>query len=366
MKKCNKCSEEILDDAIKCRFCHELVDFSVVNEYKWKLNTNIKIDDNKKNSRINRVLIIIILLLLLFILLYVFNTKKELNKDFDQEPILKSVVKIQYTDLDDNDWIWSWIMFSKDWLVLTNNHVIQDEKDGESNWKITVCILKEVWKLPVCDYEWKLIIRNATLDLALIKINNYTTDNYVRLFDGSSITTALFWKTINIYGYPLIWWEKVTITKWIVSWFDVNNNIKTDAEVNGWNSWWWAFIWNTFIWIPSSFLADEWYWKISYIISKNKIYSWIASFLKAEPKTEYNSKDFVSTNIMYKWNNILRASSFDTPDYKEWTKVCIDEFWSNSYYTWEYSIGSYMCDCNDWFEFWWDDYDTCVFADVEK
>ena len=103
--------------------------------------------------------------------------------------------------------------------------------------------------------------------------------------------------------------RKLTITKWIFSWFDWDNNIKTDAEVNPGNSWWWAFVWTTFVWIPS-FLISEDTWKISYIISRDTIRGWFYDILDFNPRANYNITDFSEINLLLSWHNIHYESAF--------------------------------------------------------
>ena len=75
-------------------------------------------------------------------------------------------------------------MFSKDGLILTNSHVISDDYEGTSNGKIKVCILDNINHSPNCSHNAILIIRNPTLDIAILKIENYTTNNYIEIFNN--------------------------------------------------------------------------------------------------------------------------------------------------------------------------------------
>ncbi len=351
MKNCNHCSENIQDEAKKCRHCWEFI-----NEEN---NNKINIPEINKVSmqKINRIIIIIILFVLAIVIFYLFSlnntlkTTSNISLDYKkQEKLLKSVVRIE----DSKKWIfksfWSWVVFSKNGLVITNNHVIQNLKTGEPLNEISVCVLEKVWDVPNCKYKWEVLVRNPSLDLAVIKIKNYSTKNYLNILSWSTINTKLFWQTINIYGYPALWWKKVTITKWIVSWYDIDNNIKTDAEISWGNSWWWAFMWSNFIWIPTA-IFNHGAWKIGYIVSKNKIYSWFSSILKNRLDIKDPDNSFYSSNILYNDNNILQNTTYKTKWFLDWEKACLTMYWANSFYTWQYRWGNYICKCKQWFQF---------------
>lgn len=305
----------------------------------------------------------IVITLIIFVSI-IYNFKYINNWDIyinTQEKILKSIVKIEYRDNNDNDWIWSWIIFSKDWLLLTNNHVIEDEDNLTSKGNITICILETLWSQESnCTYKGKLIIRNSSLDLAVIKIKDFTTNNYIHLFSDKYINTSILWEYLEVYGYPIIWGESITITKWIVSWFDSNKNIKSDVEINWGNSWWGAFISKKFIWIPTNSITSDTYWKIWFIITKDKIYSWFASILKSNNTINYSSKDFNENNLIYKWYNVWSSSSIKSNDYLIWEKQCLNNFWINSYHTWNKAEDSYLCKCKKWYDFWTEDNENCI------
>lgn len=157
-------------------------------------------------------ILIIIIFYLILLNVKLSNSNWEINVS-NQENILKSIVKIEYSDfdkkyLDESEkkwkWIWSWIIFSDDWLILTNNHVVEDSKSYTSKWKIDICIINNIWTQPVCNNTAELLIRNPELDLAILKIKNYTWKNYIKLFHWWSVNTYVFWKTLNIYWYPVI------------------------------------------------------------------------------------------------------------------------------------------------------------------
>lgn len=63
----------------------------------------------------------------------------------------------------------------------------------------------------------------------------------------------------------------------------------------------------------------------------------------------------INTFIKIEYKNIF---SFNEYDY--WNTICVDWYWENSYYVWEFSDDSYLCLCKVWYEFWWEDDNTCV------
>lgn len=123
----------------------------------------------------------------------------------------------------------SGIIISRDGLVLTNHHVISYENEfGEDEKKVglQVCLTTDISKEPNCYYGAKLISKDKTLDLALIKIQPLVNiTDVVGLHDGaefhslelSSSDTTNINDEVTALGYPGIGEETITITKGVIS-----------------------------------------------------------------------------------------------------------------------------------------------------
>lgn len=56
----------------------------------------------------------------------------------------------------------------------------------------------------------------------------------------------------------------------------------------------------------------------------------------------------------------LDISKFSFTEKEYWNKTCIENFWEKSIYTWEKENGEFLCDCIEWYEFWWTNFNKCV------
>lgn len=145
----------------------------------------------------------------------------------------------------------SGIIISSDGLVLTNHHVISYENEfGEDEKKVglQVCLTTDISKEPNCYYGAKLISKDKTLDLALIKIQPLVNITDVPgLHDGtafnslelSSSDTTSINDEITALGYPGIGEGTITITKGVISGKTEKYNkqwLKTDAVTSFGNS----------------------------------------------------------------------------------------------------------------------------------
>lgn len=198
----------------------------------------------------------------------IFTFSAFANNEINISPIVQV---ISYTDIywkyPQMMWWGSASIINKNGVIISNDHVVDDGK-----WALTsafsVCITKELNKKPVCDYTASLISRDDKLDISILKIDEL--DIY-----GNKVDYSRF-KTIDIdfdyvpknqdetiaIGYPWIWADTISETKWIVSWISEYNGykyIKTDTLI-AWGNSGWAFIKDgKLIWIPT--FGIGWWWE---------------------------------------------------------------------------------------------------------
>lgn len=133
--------------------------------------------------------------------------------------------------------LWSWIIWTKDWLIVTNKHVVSDlTADYEVVWVDgQVYVVTNIWRDPL-------------FDIAVLQV---LLDNWVELdpaefIDFADIVEAgEFVVTIgNSY-----WEYQDSASFWIISWkkrYIENSNqmvqsiwyYQTDATMSVWSSWW--------------------------------------------------------------------------------------------------------------------------------
>lgn len=53
-------------------------------------------------------------------------------------------------------------------------------------------------------------------------------------------------------------------------------------------------------------------------------------------------------------------SKFSYNEYEYWTDICKQTYWENSYYTWEQDKEWFLCDCKEWYWFWWENGEKCI------
>ncbi len=214
-------------------------------------------------------------------------------------------------------WWWSASIINKEWVIISNDHVVDDWKWALSS-AFSVCITKELSKKPICNYTASLISRDDKLDISILKIDN--KDIYWNTVDYSKF------KTIDIdfnyepknqddviaIWYPWIWADTISETKWIVSWISEYNGykyIKTDTLIAWWNSGW-AFIKNwKLIWIPTFWIG--WWDSMWYALDIREAKSFIEENINKpsvkSPITsliDFNSYRMIIENI----NNSLKLS----------------------------------------------------------
>ena len=147
-------------------------------------------------------------------------------------------------------WGWTGFFISKDWIIITNKHVIADP-----NAKYSVILNN--WD----EYEAKVIAIKKNRDIAFLQILS-NKNNFIPL---KFIENK---KDIKIWQFSIAIWNALaefqnSVSFWVISWInrkiqdnynDINWLIQTDTAINPWNSWWplintsWKVMWiNTMI-----------------------------------------------------------------------------------------------------------------------
>lgn len=242
-------------------------------------------------------------------LLLAFLVKDALaNNEINISPIVQV---ISYTDIywkyPQMMWWWSASIINDNWIIISNDHVVDDGKWALAS-AFSVCITKEISKKPICDYTASLIARDDKLDISILKIdpkdiywNDVDYKKFKTIWVDFDYTPKNQDETIAI-GYPWVWADTISETKWIVSWVSEYNwykYIKTDTLIAWWNSGW-AFIkdWKL-IWIPTFWIWGWW---------DNSM--WYALSIK-------EAKNFIEENISKPSNKASITSLIDFNSYRK-------------------------------------------------
>jgi hypothetical protein len=141
-------------------------------------------------------------------------------------------------------WRGSASIISKDGLILTNNHVVDNGRGGTLPW-FSICITVDDTQRPKCHYTASLITRDIRRDVALLRID--PTDIFGKAVNFADMTTIELdfnyvpksQDTVIAVGYPWVGANTITKTQWVVAGTQPYNDvtyIKTDALIAGGNS----------------------------------------------------------------------------------------------------------------------------------
>ncbi len=192
------------------------------------------------------------------ILLSVFILSQNVNASIENEVF--KIISYKKSDI----WssfseyaLWSSVLL-KDNTLVTNAHVILDTEE-KPTWYYIWCKTDSFEETPDCKYVLKLKKYDKENDIATLEIldKDILWNTVFSTWNISMWTWKInLWDDVNIYGYPWIWWETITYSKWKISWFE-EWNYKTDTTIDQWNSWGWAFDkdWK-YIWIPSALTSS--------------------------------------------------------------------------------------------------------------
>lgn len=237
----------------------------------------------------NKKLALIFIVFLSFLWWPVTNWEGTLNSS----PIVQVIsYKYTYGKYFQLMWWGSASIINNTWYIITNNHVVDNEKWGTLDY-FNICISQSEWQRPSCNYTAVLIARNEKKDIALLKIEDI--DIYGKKVDLSSLSsispdynyTPKSWDEVEAIGYPWVGSETITKTQGIISGTSLYNDstyLKTDALIASGNSGWALIKDKKLIGIPTFWVGwwiDTTLW-YGLLISDAK--EFIETNVKIEPK----------------------------------------------------------------------------------
>lgn len=156
-------------------------------------------------------------------------------------------------------WWGSASIINDKWVIITNNHVVDDGK-----WNaleiFSICFSQIDGEKTKCPYTASLIDRDETMDIAILKIDSTDINgqkvDYTKLqkIDIAYEYEAKTGNEVEAVGYPGVGSNTITRTKWIISWTSKFNDltyIKTDTLIAGGNSWGALISDGKLVWIPT-------------------------------------------------------------------------------------------------------------------
>jgi S1-C subfamily serine protease len=135
-------------------------------------------------------------------------------------------------------------IISKDGLLLTNNHVVEDQNESDAAGYV-ICMTMEQGKTPECNYTARLITRNKKMDIALLQLDAKDIAGQTIQFASLPVLDIDYSyipkekDVVNAIGYPGIGGETMTTTNGTVAGTNSYNSftyIKTDATIAPGNS----------------------------------------------------------------------------------------------------------------------------------
>jgi predicted negative regulator of RcsB-dependent stress response len=140
--------------------------------------------------------------------------------------------------------------------------------------------------------------------LAILDAAGLTTETFVPILSVPGPDSACIERPVRVIGYPDLGGECLTITRGVISGFDEEGNLKTDAEISQGNSGGGAFDENgNFLGVPTFMIPNE-AGKIGYIVHVSRIRQWLSQTLKTGlPPSEAELRQALSPeNINFEGN----------------------------------------------------------------
>jgi len=157
-----------------------------------------------------------------------------------------------------------------------------------------------------------VVIRNETFDLAILRMPPNGAKQFIDLLTPGGIDSSLMERRVRILGYPPIGGPMITVTRGVVSGFDLDGNLKTAAEINPGNSGGAALDeMDIFLGIPS-FIVPDANGKLGFLITLDRIRTWFEEILRLGiPKSlEELAVAFAADNLNFSGDNVDRSNRY--------------------------------------------------------
>jgi hypothetical protein len=227
--------------------------------------------------------------------------------------LYKAVVRITYnSSLGNRGCTGSGVVIDPTGLVITNNHVIEDPDFGTAFGEIIVESLNCVDSPATNAVHAEVVIRNEIYDLAILRMLPPGVVQFVDLLSPGVIDSSLMERRVRILGYPPIGGPMITVTRGVVSGFDLDGNLKTDAEINPGNSGGAALDeMDAFLGIPS-FIVPDANGKLGFVITINRIREWFQEILRCGMPTsiEELAFAFAPDNLNFGGDNVDTSNRY--------------------------------------------------------
>ncbi len=204
-------------------------------------------------------------------------------------------------------------------IVLTNAHVVH-ATDSFGKFKpatYLICIPTNIDQEPKCNYRADLIRYEATLDLALLRIEPIDGLSLPTSFDTIPLMTndtTVIGDDLYAVGYPSIGEGSITATKGTVSGklkkYDVNW-IKTDAVISFGSSGGAALDKNGSLIGLTTAGRSDFLGSLGYVIQSSSIAPWVQQYINTDPRQEAISSRM--SQLAQTMRDVETASSIGSP-----------------------------------------------------
>ncbi len=202
-------------------------------------------------------------------------------------------------------------------LLLTNAHVIFDNKTQSPSGFYEICRTLDFRKKPVCFTTGDLVAYDEESDLALLRFQEPWDLSIAPFFQENQINIGAH---LIAYGYPVIWGENISRTEGNVAGYE-DPFYKIDGAIDHGNSGGWAFNkYGELIGVPSRVSSDN--AVIGYMIPIMKIREFInkktKGYTKSSLKAPKDFKEFIkNSELGERSNDVINDANLKTVSLKK-------------------------------------------------